>query len=693
MVSTGVLVIGGQNTNSGEIYDPVANTWSAIAALPESSLYNVPSILLANGTLLVGSRVGPQTYIYNPTTNVWAAGPARLFTDKSYGEKWTNLPDGSILSYDIWNNVGEAQRLDPTTMTWIDSGTAPVGLGVQGKANGPAMLLPDGRVFVAGNMSAMDGNSNTAIYTPSTTGGTGTWVSGPALPGGLEARLSSAAVLPNGHVLFAVGIIPLRLFEFDPTAPIATSLTEVTPTAPDLSGQMARNTRMLDLPSGQILFEGASNTSELDLYTPSGSPQTAWKPTITTVVANGNHYTLTGTQLNGLSAGASYSPAMEMDSNYPIVQLKSTSGLVYFARTFNWSSTSVATGTTPVSTSFSLPLGLPYGIYSLTVVANGIASAPVSFTGGVVGPNADLAVTNTGPSTSTEGNSVTYSLMVTNNGPSTATSVVLTDTLDANLSYVSATKSQGTVAHSGSVITFSFGTIASGQTATATVTAYSTEDGNLINTASVTSSVPDANLSNNTASATTAVAESAIVVSAPIQVSGKNQNNVAVATFTHALGVEPTSAFAATIAWGDGSTSAGSITLSGTTYTVKGSHTYSANGSHTVTTTVVESGSSPNFAATGLSSTGGAVSSTTTSPADPSSNTPSGRAFDSTSIREAIFASVAVLRDSSAPPTNANDSAGAQLVADIESLDALFGLLDSSDPDSLLAGTGKRLHS
>ena len=160
-----------------------------------------------------------------------------------------------------------------------------------------------------------------------------------------------------------------------------------------------------------------------------------------------------------------------MDSNYPIVELQSASGLVYFAQTFNWSSTGVATGSTPVSTSFSLPASMPYGTYSLTVVANGIASAPVSFTGGIVGPSADLAVTNIGPSTSTEGNSVTYNLTVTNNGPTTATNVVLTDTLDANLKYVSATKSQGTVTHSGSVVTFSFGTVAVGQTVTATVTA------------------------------------------------------------------------------------------------------------------------------------------------------------------------------------------------------------------------------
>ena len=374
-----VLVIGGQNTNSGEIYDPVTNTWTSIAALPESSLYNVPTILLANGTVLVGSRVGPRTYIYDPAANAWTAGPTRLFNDQSYGERWIKLADGSILSFDIWNNVGEAQRLDPTSMTWIDSGTAFVGLGVPGKANGPSMLLPDGRVFVAGNLSAINGNSNTAIYTPSAIpGGTGTWVSGPALPDGLEARFSSAALLPNGHVLFAVGMIPLRLFEFDPTAPIATSLTEVTPTAPDLSGQMARNSRMLELPSGQILFEGASNTSELDLYTPSGSPQTAWQPTITSVVPDGTNYTLTGTQLNGLSTGASYSPALEMDSNYPIIELTSPSGLVYFAKTFNWSSTGVATGSTPETTQFALPAGMPDGTYNLSVVANGIASSAVS---------------------------------------------------------------------------------------------------------------------------------------------------------------------------------------------------------------------------------------------------------------------------------------------------------------------------
>ena len=33
------------------------------------------------------------------------------------------------------------------------------------------------------------------------------------------------------------------------------------------------------------------------------------------------HYTLTGTQLNGLSAGASHGTSTEMATNYPIVEL------------------------------------------------------------------------------------------------------------------------------------------------------------------------------------------------------------------------------------------------------------------------------------------------------------------------------------------------------------------------------------
>ncbi|HXT58942.1 MAG TPA: right-handed parallel beta-helix repeat-containing protein, partial [Pirellulales bacterium] len=48
-------------------------------------------------------------------------------------------------------------------------------------------------------------------------------------------------------------------------------------------------------------------------------------------------------------------------------------------------------------------------------------------------------------------------------------------------------------------------------------------------------------------------------------------NTVTVATFTHGLGTEAAGQFAATIAWGDGTTSAGTVTKSGATYSISGS--------------------------------------------------------------------------------------------------------------------------
>jgi uncharacterized repeat protein (TIGR01451 family) len=217
-------------------------------------------------------------------------------------------------------------------------------------------------------------------------------------------------------------------------------------------------------------------------------------------------------------------------------------------------------------------------------------------------PPADLSVTNPlgGPSTATEGdNNLTYTITVTNNGPNNAQGVVLTDTLDPNLTFVSAYTPQGTFTESSGVVTFSLGTINNGGMVIATVTAQAIEDGNLTDSATVNYG-GDTNSGNNTGSATTTVSEPKPNVSGPITVNGKKVNNVTVATFTHANGVEPASAFVATIDWGDGKTSTGTITQSGATYTVKGSHTYSGKStSHTVKTMVTEAGANPNFAASG----------------------------------------------------------------------------------------------
>ena len=180
--------------------------------------------------------------------------------------------------------------------------------------------------------------------------------------------MASAAMLPNGHVLFDAGAtpttaVPTHFFEFDPTD---NSLTDVTPTTPDLSSiAVVRRRGMLVLPSGQVLSTSPLRCGQrpaLRLHAGRLAASGLAADDHAACAANGDGtYTLTGTQLNGLSAGASYGSPAEMDSNYPIVELQATdgSGQVYFARTFNWSSTGVATGSTPVTTEFSLPAGLP----------------------------------------------------------------------------------------------------------------------------------------------------------------------------------------------------------------------------------------------------------------------------------------------------------------------------------------------
>ena len=223
------------------------------------------------------------------------------------------------------------------------------------------------------------------------------------------------------------------------------------------------------------------------------------------------------------------------------------------------------------------------------------ANNSATVTGSVVNtnPNADLSVSVSGPGSASEGGTVTYNITVTNAGPAGASAVVLTDTLPSILNYTSATSSQGTFSVSGGVVTFSVGTVAVNGTVTASVTAQAIEDGSASDTASVSSSSPDPNSANNSASATTSFAEPAISVSGAVHTKSRTLTNFQVATFTHANGVEPASAFTATINWGDGTTSPGTITLSGTTYSVSGSHTYTGGNKHTITTTVTETGNSP----------------------------------------------------------------------------------------------------
>jgi uncharacterized repeat protein (TIGR01451 family) len=105
-------------------------------------------------------------------------------------------------------------------------------------------------------------------------------------------------------------------------------------------------------------------------------------------------------------------------------------------------------------------------------------------------------------------NILTFGITVTNLGPYGATNVLLTDTLPANASLISAASSQGTVnTNVTGIAAFNFGVLASpGATATATLKVQPFLAGLAVNTAAAT----DAAGSSATASNTVSVASAAL---------------------------------------------------------------------------------------------------------------------------------------------------------------------------------------
>jgi len=120
----------------------------------------------------------------------------------------------------------------------------------------------------------------------------------------------------------------------------------------------------------------------------------------------------------------------------------------------------------------------------------------------------DLSVTKSdAPDPVQAGQNLTYTVTVSNGGPHNATGVTLTDTLPANLTFVSANSTVGTCAQAAGVVTCNIGALANGASATVTiiVTTTGATAASITNTAAVTGAEFDSNAANNSASASTAV--------------------------------------------------------------------------------------------------------------------------------------------------------------------------------------------
>jgi hypothetical protein len=370
-----VYVAGGEyGGGPAELYDTLANTWTVI---PPSSpnFSDACSKILPSGNVLQSDSQSGYV-IYNAGSNVMTSGGSCEDMNETC---WVRMPNDNILAVTGYSQTSE--HYVPSLNAWYADNSVPVPVYGYGGELGPAFVLPNGKVFQIG------ASTNTAIYTPGATlTSAGSWVAGPPMVFGtnqLGAVDAPAAMMITGNILLCIGPVggfnsPCFFYEYNY---VTNTFTQVgAPGGGSTYGGDPFGTSMLDLPDGSVLFVGGQGSTSLFVYTPGGSPLAAGKPVINSITQNPNgSYHLTGVGLNGITGGAAYGDDWQMDTSYPLVRMtNSTSGNVYYARTYNWSSTTVQ-NPNPVTTEFTLPQGLPAGTYSLVVTVMGNASTATNF--------------------------------------------------------------------------------------------------------------------------------------------------------------------------------------------------------------------------------------------------------------------------------------------------------------------------
>jgi hypothetical protein len=397
------------------IYDAATNSWtpSGTKVYPDSSdeegWTRDSEGMIVNYDLFQSIATnGAYAEKYNPATGMWSSISPSVGTAKGTIPQLSGpnigyelgaslrLQDGRVLE------IGATQHnatYNPVTNTWA---AAPDTVGTLngiaspfGSDDGPAAILPNGHVIFAADagISAFTSSGNITAGSavikgiPSTAILQVGWpVSGKGIPGGsyiVSVDSASAVTISNAATATKSGdaiswggtySLPTELFEFDPSKNTIVQVTSALPD-PNLPFEGSYPTRMLILPTGQVLF--SDDSAQLWVYT---SPRQAnwWlRPFITNVNYVGNgQFRLGGFQLDGQSAGAAYGDDDQMDANYPIIRMVNFNGDVFYARTSDWSKIGVGDGTGYETVNFTLNPGVTPGDYALIVSGAGISSFP-----------------------------------------------------------------------------------------------------------------------------------------------------------------------------------------------------------------------------------------------------------------------------------------------------------------------------
>jgi MYXO-CTERM domain-containing protein len=208
---------------SGDVYDPLANTWTT--STMAASHFGHTATLLPGGQVLVlggatsathaGAYVqipGAIAELYTPAGNTWApSGP--LLAGRKYHTA-TLLPGGQIL---VLGGLGKSASFVDTALSAAElyaptTGTSAIVAPMpRSRDHHTATLLANGRVLVIGGSSS----AQVDIYDPATD----TWFQAAPLPAPRSRH--TATTLSNGHVLVTGGDLGQpgsSAVVYDPTA-------------------------------------------------------------------------------------------------------------------------------------------------------------------------------------------------------------------------------------------------------------------------------------------------------------------------------------------------------------------------------------------------------------------------------------------------------------------------------------------
>jgi N-acetylneuraminic acid mutarotase len=321
-----VLVVGGLGDDpestlaSVEIYDPRSMIWSPAASLTNQRLSHTAT-LLPDGTVLVVGGLSEETppldpnqtvmtsvEIYDPVANTWSAGPS-MTTPRSYHTA-TLLPNGTVLvvggiDSPLYRGVATTEIYDPVAKTWTSAGSLAIG-----RYNHTATLLTNNQVLIAGGMTQASPVGEFALYAELYDTASNTWVSNFAAPL-LSPRAShTATLLQNGAVLVAGGQSATSGYTtsaeiYDPAAADFSAVTSMT------AGRESHTATLLT--NGTVLVAGGEDAGGpmalAEIYDPVAN---VWSPVASMNNARVSH---TATRLpNGLvlAAGGALSRECEL---------------------------------------------------------------------------------------------------------------------------------------------------------------------------------------------------------------------------------------------------------------------------------------------------------------------------------------------------------------------------------------------